>query len=582
MRRWLSRLKISHKVILGFLGLIAFPFTLLLVCNFASYAVQYDQQLTQNGQYLLGMMTRDVEEKLDHVEMLVEALCSNQRLTSFLSHDYAGALSYEEYTQTVLPLLQGAGNTVSPPIERIYLLTGNESIPEGYSTVYHYDSVPEQVPWSLVESKSEGIWYESDEEGEEVLYYLCPITSSAYKNEGVVLAKMRAQALFFEISRPQEGGTALFLLDENNIPRFGNVQVDQDFQFPEDTVYQGPVRYFSTDIDRLPLRVGVALPAAEHGFLQQNSLLTLVFMGVLSFLFLYLFFSMLRSIIARLRRYGEDMERIAVSDFGGELVVERQDEIGTIGDQFNQVLGRMRTLIRENIQKETAYKDAQLKALLLQINPHFIYNTLDMFAGKLTLDGEVETADYICDFAQLIRYNTMAATTSLPLDRELEHVRNYVNLQKCRYGDGVVLRIHASEELRQITIPRFLLQPIVENAFDHGFEGKAPEEERLIVISARKVGNRLILRVRDNGKGMSPQQVEEMNRKFSQPYDATALRHEKERGIGLENINDRLQIFSHSNDRLVLRSREGRYTSMFILQTLEGAAGSGEENETKD
>ena len=304
--------------------------------------------------------------------------------------------------------------------------------------------------------------------------------------------------------------------------------------------------------------------------------------GVLSFLFLYLFFSMLRSIIARLRRYGEDMERIAVSDFGGELVVERQDEIGTIGDQFNQVLGRMRTLIRENIQKETAYKDAQLKALLLQINPHFIYNTLDMFAGKLTLDGEVETADYICDFAQLIRYNTMAATTSLPLDRELEHVKNYVNLQKCRYGDGVVLRIHASEELRQITIPRFLLQPIVENAFDHGFEGKAPEEERLIVISARKVGNRLILRVRDNGKGMSPQQVEEMNRKFSQPYDATALRHEKERGIGLENINDRLQIFSHSNDRLVLRSREGRYTSMFILQTLEGAAGSGEENETKD
>ena len=162
-----------------------------------------------------------------------------------------------------------------------------------------------------------------------------------------------------------------------------------------------------------------------------------------------------------------------------------------------------------------------------------------MFAGKLTLDGEVETADYICDFAQLIRYNTMAATTSLPLDRELEHVKNYVNLQKCRYGDGVVLRIHASEELRQITIPRFLLQPIVENAFDHGFEGKAPEEERLIVISARKVGNRLILRVRDNGKGMSPQQVEEMNRKFSQPYDATALRHEKERGIGLENINDR-------------------------------------------
>ena len=200
-------------------------------------------------------------------------------------------------------------------------------------------------------------------------------------------------------------------------------------------------------------------------------------------------------------------------------------------------------------------------------NAHFIYNTLDMFAGKLTLDGEFDTADYICDFAQMIRYNTMTST-ELPLEKELEHVINYVNLEKCRYGDSVELRIHVPEELRQIIIPRFLLQPIVENSFEHGFTGMAPEEKRQIIITARKMGDRMILRVRDNGRGMSLKQVEEMNQKFSQPYDAIALRHQKEHGIGLDNINDRLQIFSHSNDRLVLRSREGKYTSMFILQTL--------------
>lgn len=143
-----------------------------------------------------------------------------------------------------------------------------------------------------------------------------------------------------------------------------------------------------------------------------------------------------------------------------------------------------------------------------------------------------------------------------------------MNLEKCRYGDSVELRIHVPEELRQIIIPRFLLQPIVENSFEHGFTGMAPEEKRQIIITARKMGDRMILRVRDNGRGMSLKQVEKMNQKFSQPYDAIALRHQKEHGIGLDNINDRLQIFSHSNDRLVLRSREGKYTSMFILQTL--------------
>ena len=568
MKQWLGRLKIAHKVILGFLGLIALPFTLLLACNFASFTTQYEHQLTQNGQYILNMLVRDVNEKMDQVEMLVQVLCSNRSLISFLSHDYEGSVSYEEYTQTVMPLLEGARNTVSPPLERIYLLTENTSIPEGYSTVYHYDSIPESLPDELLENGGNATWYQSEESRTDVLYYLCPIVSSVYKNQGYILAKMRVEELFSEIGMPQQGGTALFLLDEENRPELSNAVLDPDFRFPQTPVSQGPVRYFSAEIQRVPLRVGVALPASEHGYLQQNSLLTLIFMGILSFLFLYLFFSMLRSIIYRLRKYGDEMERIAESDFSGELAVERQDEIGVIGDQFNRILGRMRTLMRENIQKETAYKDAQLKALLLQINPHFIYNTLDMFAGKLTLDGEFETADYICDFAQMIRYNTMTSTTALPLEKELEHVINYVNLEKCRYGDSVVLRIHASEELRKITIPRFLLQPIVENAFEHGFAGMAPEEKRQIVISARKVGNRLILRVRDNGRGMSLKQVEEMNRKFAQPYDAMALHHQKERGIGLENINDRLQIFSHSNDRLMLRSREGKYTSMFILQKL--------------
>ena len=84
------------------------------------------------------------------------------------------------------------------------------------------------------------------------------------------------------------------------------------------------------------------------------------------------------------------MERIAESGFNGELAVERQDEIGVIGNQFNRVLGRMRVLMQENIQKETAYKDAQLKALLLQINPHFIYNTLDMFCLLYTSDAADE------------------------------------------------------------------------------------------------------------------------------------------------------------------------------------------------
>ena len=354
MKQWLSRMKLAHKMVLGFLGLIALPFTLLSVFSFASVASHYEHQLTQDGQYMLNMVVSDVNEKMDHVEMLMQVLSCNQNLIAFLPHDYNGAVSHEEYTQTVMPLLQGASNAVSPPLERVYLLTKNTTIPEGYSAVYHYDSVPKSIPTELLENGREATWYHAEIDGKDVLYYLCPIVSSVYKNQGYLLAKMRVDELFPEFGMPQQNGVALFLLDEENRPELSNVTLNSDFRFPQTAGSQESVRCFSTEIQRVSLRVGVALPVSEHGYLQQSSLLILIFVGFLSLLFLSLFFSMIRSINSRLQRYGDEMERIAESGFNGELAVERQDEIGVIGDQFNRVLGRMRVLMQENLRRRKA------------------------------------------------------------------------------------------------------------------------------------------------------------------------------------------------------------------------------------
>lgn len=87
MKQWLSRMKLAHKMVLGFLGLIALPFTLLSVFSFASVASHYEHQLAQDGQYMLNMVVSDVNEKMDHVEMLMQVLSCNQNLIAFLSHD---------------------------------------------------------------------------------------------------------------------------------------------------------------------------------------------------------------------------------------------------------------------------------------------------------------------------------------------------------------------------------------------------------------------------------------------------------------------------------------------------------------
>ncbi len=96
MKQWLSRMKLAHKMVLGFLGLIALPFTLLSVFSFASVASHYEHQLAQDGQYMLNMVVSDVNEKMDHVEMLMQVLSFNQNLIAFLSHDYNGAAGSEQ------------------------------------------------------------------------------------------------------------------------------------------------------------------------------------------------------------------------------------------------------------------------------------------------------------------------------------------------------------------------------------------------------------------------------------------------------------------------------------------------------
>lgn len=123
-----------------------------------------------------------------------------------------------------------------------------------------------------------------------------PLFPRIYKNQGYLLAKMQVDELFPEFGMPQQNGVALFLLDEENRPRLSNVTLNSDFRFPQTAGSQESVRCFSTEIQRVPLRVGVALPVSEHGYLQQSSLLILIFVGFLSLLFLSLFFSMIRSI----------------------------------------------------------------------------------------------------------------------------------------------------------------------------------------------------------------------------------------------------------------------------------------------
>lgn len=576
MKRFSWRIKISHLLTVGFMGLVVVPFLLLVFYNLHSFTNQANEQLLQDGNYILQSMEQNINEKLDSVETIACSLAYNSNLSTFLSRSFSDASSFEEYSQTVLPILQSAADSASPPIQRLWVVAQNRTLPKGQSILKHGSDAQMQALADFLDSRPDGGWYYSPKDLipnslesylRQDFYFVRAIVSPYGRRVGYVVAKVRSAALFQEFLTSQDTRRAFFLLDEENRPYMSNVILEEGFVFPsEPEVFHNrqQVLYLSSPASRLPLRLGLAFSSSDRQLLLENSFVIILAVLAVSLLFLSGFYYLLHVIVVRLRVYAHDMERIAASGFNSRLRISRLDELGKIGIQFNETLTEIHSLMQEKIRQETAYKDVQLQALLLQINPHFIYNTLDMFSAKLVLNGEYEIADYMGDFAGMLRYNTAIPGMFLSLGEEVEYTKNYVNLQRCRYGSSIVMRIHMPPELLGVQVLRLLLQPVVENAFVHGFAHLPPDARREVVVTARAVPGFLVLRVRDNGRGIPPEQARRMNEDFSRP--SSALKKEKRKGsIGLENINQRLQLFYAGQGRVFLRSIPGGHTSVFLI-----------------
>ncbi|MCI9258216.1 histidine kinase [Acutalibacter sp.] len=574
------RVKISYLLTAGFIGLVAAPFLLLVFYNLRSFDYQANERLLQDGNYILHSTERSISEKLDSVETIVSALAYNSNLSSFLARSYSGAASFEEYSQTVLPILQSAADSASPPIQRLWVLSQNRTLPNGSTLLKHASTAQLEALEEFLDGRPNGGWHYSPENLipnslesylRQDFYFVHAIASPYGRQVGYVVAKVLSSTLFGEFLLSQDSQRAFFLLDGENRPCMSNVALEEGLVFPTGPeVSRSPqVLYLSTQASRLPLGLGLAFSSPDRQVLLDKSFTAILAVLVVSVLFLFGFYYILHIIAVRLRAYARDMERIAASGFKGRLNVSHLYELGEIGVQFNDTLTEIHSLMREKIRQETAYKDIQLQALMSQINPHFIYNTLDMFSAKLALNGEYEISDYMSDFAGMLRYNTTTPGMFLPLGDEVEYTKSYVNLQRCRYGSAIALRIHIPPALLGVQVLRLLLQPVVENAFVHGFVQLPPNARREVVITARASRGLLLLRVRDNGQGIPPEQVRQMNETFAQP--SPVLKKDKRKGsIGLENINQRLQLFYAGQGRIFLRSIPGGHTSVFLVFKNQG------------
>jgi len=264
----------------------------------------------------------------------------------------------------------------------------------------------------------------------------------------------------------------------------------------------------------------------------------------------------------------KSVRHITLDNVPSELVQdESMDEVRELNTAFTAML--------ERLTKSLAYeKRAYLLALQSQMDPHFLYNILSIISGMGLEAGNSDIADICGKISALMRYNASFSNSNVTLGDEIEHAKNYLELMKIRYEDYFCYTIHVNEDLKQMQMPRQVLQPILENCFEHGFKSVPPVWQ--IEISADLEDGRWYVRISDNGVGFGDMELEELDKKVEEySKNLPENYHElKIGGLGLINTILRLKLLLGEGVEYQVRKNTPRGTIIVLRE--------GESSDDKD
>ena len=263
------------------------------------------------------------------------------------------------------------------------------------------------------------------------------------------------------------------------------------------------------------------------------------------------------------------MERVENGDFSVRVEEKGPYDIARLIHHYNTMLENTERYIREEYQIKRMKKAAELDALVAQINPHFLYNTLESIVWQARAAGAYKISDMAYSLGKMFNIMVNKGHSMLTVEKELEHVKLYVHLQNNRYNDRFDLKIDLDDEdLLQLRTLKLILQPIVENIILHGFTKE--QEDCTIRIGVYISHGMLVYDVEDNGIGISKDELDSIRESLKDQnvieYDEqnAKLRRNSGRGIGLQNVHQRIGLYYGNQYGLEIFSREGEGTEVII------------------
>ena len=258
--------------------------------------------------------------------------------------------------------------------------------------------------------------------------------------------------------------------------------------------------------------------------------------------------------IEKLTKY---MRKVEKGEFGVQIENVAQGELGYLQNQFNHMNRTIKRLMEERIEREHLKRKAEIAMLTAQINPHFLYNTLNTINCIAKLEGQKSISDMVVDLGEILRYSITNSEELVPLSLEVLYLLKYCNIMNARFGGNIVLEKEIEPGLENHLMPKLLLQPIVENSFKHAFSNKS--QGRIIIKASQNTGV-IYVSISDDGDGIDENQCELINKSMEEMSQTEE--------IGLKNVNQRIKLYYGAEYGISISSQKSKGTTINL--TLKG------------
>ncbi|MCK9478609.1 MAG: sensor histidine kinase [Firmicutes bacterium] len=576
-----NSVSIRAKLMLSY-AVIFLP--IIIISQFIIFTTARSLLEQQSINYLsqtTSSLSQQLSASIDEVSRYSKALISNPRLIGFLSDYNNGSAKPTTLPSDVHDIFKWVISQ-RPDISNIFIYTNEEAV---FGTGIDFVVGQEY-------SAERGFWYEEVKKRDDGYllvpprihkgYYSYEVFSvmqkviPIYSKEEFGVLRIDVHSGIFEriVTQNNNAECVAIIYDSSGIPVYRTRQTEkvissevvlqigerlkeQNGHFVMDEGLQSErIVSFSQD-GKSGLYVVLSSSAnalfKESRKTQTKLLIYLLIGGVFAFVFAAMISG---SISKSVKTVLTSMEKVKKGDFKQYISLNTKGELAALENGFNSMLRKIKELFDANAQIQVEKKVAELKLLHSQINPHFLYNTLDMLRMKTLKNNDTETHDLILQLADLLRAGVKGTNDFLPLDKEIDYMSKFLSISNARTEHAIEFIVDINPTLMNTFVPKFILQPLAENIVMHGFFGK--NNLKRVVVTADAKNGFLSISVKDNGVGMSKDRLREVQSALVENgsnYDV---------GIGLKNINMRLKLYYGEESGLEINSILGKGTTAII------------------